>query len=55
MSSGRTDSGSAIVSSKNIEKETKKYKTLKTKKSQTSFDEFRDYQTRLWQISFIKD
>jgi predicted solute-binding protein len=32
MSYGRTDSGSAIVSSKNIEKETKKYKTLKTKK-----------------------
>jgi hypothetical protein len=55
MSSGRTDSGSAIVSSKNIEKETKKYKTLKTKKSWTSFDEFRDYQTRLWQISFIED
>ncbi len=43
------------VSSKNIEKETKKYKKLKTKKSCTSFDEFRDYQTRLWQISFIED
>jgi hypothetical protein len=38
MSSGWNDSGSAIISSKNIEKETKKYKTLKTKKSWASFD-----------------
>jgi hypothetical protein len=55
MSSGRLQSGKQLVTEKNIGKEVKKYKNLKTKKSWSSFEEFCDYQTRLWQISFTED
>ena len=54
MSSGRLQSGKQLVTEKNIGKEVKKYKNLKTKKSWSSFEEFCDYQTRLWQISFTE-
>jgi hypothetical protein len=55
MYSGRLQSGKQLVTEKNIGKEVKQYKNLKTKKSWSSFEQFCDYQTRLWQISFTED
>jgi hypothetical protein len=42
MSSCRFQSGKQLVTEKNIGKEVKQYKKLKTKKSWSSFEEFCD-------------
>ena len=55
MSSGRTENGKSLVTASNIEKEVKKYKKMKINKSWETFDDFCDYQTRLWQLSFVED
>ena len=55
MSSGRCESGKQLVTATNIQKEVKQYKNFKTKKSWSSFDQFCDYQTRLWQSTFVED
>ena len=56
MSSGRTNNADEpIVNKTNIQKEIRLYRNAKTNKNWSDFEEYVDYQTRLWQISFKED
>jgi hypothetical protein len=55
MSSGRIQNGKLLVTENNIQKEVKRYKKSKNNRTWSSFEEFCDYQTRLWEISFVEN
>ena len=56
MSTGRVNGdGDAIIDRSNIQKEIKLYRNAKTNKNWKDFEQYTDYQTRLWQLSFYED
>ena len=47
--------GDTLINEKNIEKEAKIYKALKSKMNLKSFEKYSDYMSRFWQINFFED
>ena len=55
MSSGRLGKdGEPIINEKNLTKETKIYREFKNKKNWSTFEQYSDYVSRFWQISFLE-